>query len=64
MDRIEHTIFARHVMCFRRHRPQRRTPQNIFAQVRSNQIDQIGVATGKLFHLYSRLALRQVLVQR
>ncbi len=50
-------------MRFRRHRPERRTPQNIFALVRSNQIDQVGVAIGELLHFDARRALGQVLVQ-
>ncbi len=51
MDGMEHTIFARHVVRFWRHGPEWRTSQNIFALVRSNQIYEIGVTIGKLFHL-------------
>jgi len=59
MDGVEHPVFARHVVRFGRHGPERRTPQNIFALVCSNQIDQVRMAVGKLLHRDVRRTTRQ-----
>jgi len=60
---VQHAIFARHVMRFRCYRTERRTPQNIFTAIRSNQIDQIRMAVRELFNLDSAGAFRQVLTE-
>ncbi len=63
MHGLQHPVFARHVMRFRRHWPQRRTSQNIFAVVRSNQIYEVGMTIGELLNFDPGRASRQVLVQ-
>ncbi len=63
MERVKHPEFARHVMRFRSERPERRAPQNIFAALCSNQIDQVGMAMRKLLHLETRRAAGQILAQ-
>ena len=63
MDGVQHAVFARHVVCFRRHRPKRRTSQNIFAVIRSNQIYKVGMAIRKLLHFDAGRASGQVPMQ-
>ncbi len=63
MDGMQHAVFARHVMRFGRHGPERRTSQNIFTASGSNQIYKVGVAMGKLFDLDAGRAFRQAFAQ-
>ena len=71
MHGLQHHVFARHVVRFRRHRAQRTAPQHILARRRAQQIRQIRMAARELldgqtlaaFNLAAQIVGQSLMVQ-
>jgi hypothetical protein len=50
MNGVQNFVLARHIMRFRRHRTQRRTPQNVFPATGLDQINQVRMTIRELFN--------------